>query len=127
MACQQEWAAARELLQQGGFEAFLADRTTIESLRFGFRQDPGETSTELERLPIYGVVDLVRQPALDGWALVWLADPLPTYLYVGSMAGHLSILDAQSGKVLAQVPAPGGVRAAPAVANDAVYFFKAHW
>ncbi|MEX0701769.1 MAG: PQQ-binding-like beta-propeller repeat protein [Planctomycetales bacterium] len=43
-------------------------------------------------------------------------------LYVGSTAGHLAIHDAETGRLVAKVPAPGPVLASPAVANGAVYF-----
>ena len=43
-------------------------------------------------------------------------------VFVGSTAGYLLILDAATGKESARVPAEGGIIAAPAVANDAVYF-----
>jgi outer membrane protein assembly factor BamB len=43
-------------------------------------------------------------------------------VYVGSMTGKFFVLDAATGKVLKEVPAEGGVLAAPAVINDAVYF-----
>jgi len=42
-------------------------------------------------------------------------------VFVGSTAGFLLVLDAATGKEVAKVPADGGVIAAPAVANDAVY------
>jgi len=42
-------------------------------------------------------------------------------VFVGSTAGHLVVLEAATGKEVAKVPAEGGVIAAPAVANDAVY------
>jgi outer membrane protein assembly factor BamB len=42
-------------------------------------------------------------------------------IFVGSTAGYLLVADAATGKEIARVPAEGGVIAAPAVANDAVY------
>lgn len=42
-------------------------------------------------------------------------------VFVGSTAGYLMILDADSGTELARIPAAGGVIAAPAVANNSVY------
>ncbi len=43
-------------------------------------------------------------------------------VYVGSTSGRFCVLDADSGKLIREIPAPGGVIAAPAVANGAVYF-----
>lgn len=43
-------------------------------------------------------------------------------VFVGSTAGALFVLDAGTGAVLKRVPADGGVIAAPALANGAVYF-----
>lgn len=42
-------------------------------------------------------------------------------VFVGSTAGYLLVLDAQNGKEITRVPAEGGVIAAPAIANNAVY------
>jgi outer membrane protein assembly factor BamB len=42
-------------------------------------------------------------------------------VFVGSTAGYLLVLDASTGKEVVKVPAEGGVIAAPAVTNDAVY------
>ncbi|MFN4259269.1 MAG: PQQ-binding-like beta-propeller repeat protein [Gemmataceae bacterium] len=43
-------------------------------------------------------------------------------VYVGSTAGHLAIHDAATGQLITRVAAEGGVLAAPAVANGAIYF-----
>jgi outer membrane protein assembly factor BamB len=42
-------------------------------------------------------------------------------VFVGSTAGYLLVLDAGTGREVARVPAAGGVIAAPAATNDAVY------
>lgn len=42
-------------------------------------------------------------------------------VFVGSTAGYLMVLSADSGREIARIPADGGVIAAPAVANNAVY------
>ena len=47
-------------------------------------------------------------------------------VFVGSTAGYMAILDATTGRLLKKVPAGGGVIAAPAIANGAVYFASVH-
>lgn len=43
-------------------------------------------------------------------------------VYIGSTAEKFCLLDAATGKLLKEIAAPGGVLAAPAVTDDAVYF-----
>ena len=42
-------------------------------------------------------------------------------IFVGSTAGYLMVLDANSGAEITRLPADGGIIAAPAIANNAVY------